>query len=506
MLLILSVILTIFGVLFYHHRNRQKLLKIRSHFDGPKPHYFLGTMPIFFGKSIPDIFDTLMGVHNAYGEDVVMIGAFNELVMELSGSQNVEKVLLAKSIKKSFAYDFLVPWLGVGLLISTGEKWFQRRKIITPTFHFKMLENFLDVFNKEADVLVSNLERHVGQKEFDIYDYVTLYALDSICETSMGVQVRAQEDPNNEYAIAVKQMSTFFLWRAFSVLRSFPSLFFLYPYAREQKKVIMKLHNFTNSVIDSRRQMLEQEKSTTKVTFDLEEENMYSKRKMTFLDLLLNVTVDGKLLSREDIREEVDTFMFEGHDTTTSGISFTVWHLAKYQDIQQKLYEEINRVLGKDKTNVKLTNVEIQECEYLDMVVKESLRLIPPVPLIGRMLLEDMEMNGAIIPAGTTISIKIYNIHRNPKVWPDPEKFDPERFSKANENKRGPYDFIPFSAGSRNCIGQRYAMMELKVTLIKLLAKYRILPGESMHKMRLKTDLVMRPDEGIPIKLVAREM
>ncbi|XP_055540139.1 cytochrome P450 4d8-like [Wyeomyia smithii] len=505
MLLILSLIFATIGyVLFNYHRTRQRMLKIRSHFGGPDSHYFWGTMPKFVGKSIPEIFEIVSGMHDIHGEDIAILAAFNELVLDLSSSKNVEKVLLAKSIRKSFAYDFFVPWLGTGLLISTGEKWFQRRKIITPTFHFKMLENFLEVFNSEADILVTKLKRHAGKDEFDIYDYITLYALDSICATSMGVQVHAQDDPHNEYATAVKQMSTFILRRVFSVLRSFPSLFFLYPYAREQKQVISKLHNFTNSVIGPRRQILEQEKADNKVAFDVHEEDMYSKRKLTFLDLLLNVTVEGKPLSREDIREEVDTFMFEGHDTTTSGISFTMWHLAKYQDIQQRVYEEIIRVLGKDKTAGQLTNMQIQELEYLDMVVKESLRLMPPVPFIGRTLVEDMEMNGIIIPAGTTISIKIYNIHRNPKIWPNPEKFEPERFSKSNESTRGPYDYIPFSAGSRNCIGQRYAMMELKVTLIKLLANYKILPGESMANMKVKSDLVLRPDTVIPIKLLER--
>ncbi|XP_038108812.1 cytochrome P450 4d1 [Culex quinquefasciatus] len=506
MWLVLSVIFATIGYwLFNYHKTRQKLLAIQSHFNGPPTHYFLGNFPIFIGKSIPDIFNIITKMHKVYGEDIAIIAAFNELVIDLSGSKNVEKVLLAKSIKKSFVYNFLEPWLGTGLLtVPTGEKWFQRRKIITPTFHFKMLDNFLEVFNREADVLVEKLKVRAGKGEFDIYDYVTLYALDSICETSMGVQIHAQDDPGNEYAIAVKQMSTFILRRIFNPLRSFPRLFFLFPFAKEQKNVIRKLHNFTNSVIDARRKVLEREQASSTVAFDLQEENMYSKRKITFLDLLLSVTVEGKPLSREDIREEVDTFMFEGHDTTTSGISFTIWHLAKHQDVQQKLCDEIDQILGTEKKTAELTNVKIQEFEYLDMVVKESLRLIPPVPIIGRQLIEDLEMNGTTIPAGTQINIKIYNIHRNPKIWPDPERFDPDRFSKTNEDKRGPYDYIPFSAGSRNCIGQRYAMMELKATLIKLLASYRILPGESMEKMRFKTDLVIRPNETIPIKLVDR--
>ncbi|XP_049537311.1 cytochrome P450 4c3-like [Anopheles darlingi] len=491
-------------LLVRYHQNRQQLLAIRTKFGAPRSDYFLGTFYMFKNRSIPDIFDIVTGLHKRYGPDVAIIGAFNDLVLDLSSTKNVEKVLLTKTTKKSFVYDYLEPWLGTGLLISFGEKWFQRRKIITPAFHFKILDQFMDVFNEEADILVSKLERHAGGKEFNIYDYVTLYALDSICATSMGVRIHAQDDPNNEYAQAVKQMSIFFLRRVFSLLRQFPALFFLYPFAREQGRVIKKLHHFTNSVIRNRRAQLEQEQRLGKVEFNVNEEDLYSKRRNTFLDQLLNVTVEGKPLSDADIREEVDTFMFEGHDTTTSGISFTILHLAKHPDIQQRLYEEIDRMLGVDKRTTPLTHTMLQEFKYLDMVVKESLRLAPAVPIIGRKLLEDIEINGAMIPAGTSISIKIYNIHRNPAVFPDPERFDPERFSEDNEIKRGPYDYIPFSAGSRNCIGQRYALLEMKITIVKLLASYRILPGESIGRIRYTTDLVLRSTEGVPVKLVKR--
>lgn len=112
--------------------------------------------------------------------------------------------------------------------------------------------------------------------------------------------------------------------------------------------------------------------------------------------------------------------------------------------------------------------------------------------------------DGTIVKAGQEFLVPIYVIHRNAKIYPDPERFDPERFSDTAESKRGPYDYIPFSAGSRNCIGQRYAMMEMKVSLIKLIKNFRILPGESMKQLRVKSDLVLRPDRGIPVKLVAR--
>uniref|UniRef100_A0A182W6H9 Cytochrome P450 n=1 Tax=Anopheles minimus TaxID=112268 RepID=A0A182W6H9_9DIPT len=495
-LIALLVVYLSYALLKYH-RKRQEVLKVLPYFNGPQPEYFLGCTNMFKDKTITEIFDIIVDSHRLYGKDICLIGAFNEMELEIASARNIEKVLLAKTTKKSYQYDFLEPWLGTGLLLSFGEKWFQRRKIITPSFHFKILDQFMDVFNKEADTLVTKLERHVNQKEFDIYDYITLYALDSICATSMGVHINAQEDPNNEYAQGVKKVSEYVFRRIFSVLRQFPALFVLYSYARDQGRVIKRLHDFTNSVIETRRKQLDQQQQTL-------QEDDYTKHRDTFLDQLLKVKIDGRPLSTADIREEVDTFMFEGHDTTTSGISFTILQLAKHQDIQQKLYEEIDTVLGEDARSVVLTNSSLQELKYLDLVIKESLRLIPPVPFIGRKLMEDMELNGTIIPAGTTVSLNIFCLHRNPEIFPEPEKFIPERFSDENEIKRGPYDYIPFSAGSRNCIGQKYALLEMKVTIVKLLASYRILPGESIDQVRFKADLVIRSTGGVPVKLTKR--
>lgn len=195
---------------------------------------------------------------------------------------------------------------------------------------------------------------------------------------------------------------------------------------------------------------------------------------------------------------------FQGHDTTTSGISFTIYQLALNPHVQDKIYEEIVAVLGKNHKSVELTYQLLQEFKYLEMAIKEGLRLFPSVPFIGRNLVEDIELDGITLPAGQDILIPIYMIHRNPEVYPDPERYDPERFSDSAESKRGPYDYIPFSAGARNCIGQRFAMLEMKTALIKLISNYRILPGESLRELRVKTDLVIRPDAGVPIRLVDR--
>ncbi|XP_055542715.1 uncharacterized protein LOC129728307 [Wyeomyia smithii] len=483
---------------------RQRMKEMSKYFPGPKPNPVFGNVLEFYDKDIPGIFETIIDIHKRHGPDIILWTLGNISVIDVCSAKNVEKVVMAKQTQKSLLYSFVEPWLGDGLLISSGEKWFQRRKIITPTFHFKILEQFVTVFNKETDIMVENLRKHVGGKEFDIYDYVTLMALDSICETSMGTTVNAQMDPCNKYVQNVKRMSVLILLRVVSVLAGFPMLYtLLHPNAYEQRGIIKQLHKFTDSIIKSRRKQLEQEKMK-QVNFDMNEENMYSKRKMTFLDLLLNINVDGKPLSDLDVREEVDTFMFEGHDTTTSGISFTIYLLALNQHIQQRAYDEIVAVLGKKAEPSVLSYQTLQEFRYLETVIKEAMRLYPPVPFIGRKLVDDLEMNGTVVKAGQDFLIPIYVIHRNPEIYPDPEKFDPDRFSETAESNRGPYDYIPFSAGSRNCIGQRYAMLEMKTTLIKLLWNYKILPGESLPRLRVKTDLVLRPDKGLPVKLIAR--
>ncbi|XP_055548224.1 cytochrome P450 4C1-like [Wyeomyia smithii] len=496
---------TVVYLVIQYVRQHRRLKKIAAHFGGPKPLPVLGNLLEFNTTDVPGIFEVGIKLLKAHAPDTFFWGIFNLYLLVVSSSKNVEKVLLAKNAQKSLIYTFLESWLGTGLLLSSGEKWFQRRRIITPAFHFKILEEFVVVFNKEADIMVANLQKHVDGKEFDIYSYVTLMALDSICETSMGTSVNAQNDPDNDYVKSVKSMSVLFLKRIFDPLAGYPVLYELvHPRAYTQRKIVNQLHKFTDSVIAERRKQLLKDNGSKVSNFDQNDENIYSKQRMTFLDLLLNVDVDGEPLDDIEIREEVDTFMFEGHDTTTSGISFSIYELAKNPHVQDKIYDEIVNVLGKNHQEVTLTYQALQEFRYLEMVIKETLRLYPSVPFIGRHLMEDTELDGITLPAGVEVLISIYMIHRNPDVFPDPDRFDPERFSENAESKRGPYDYIPFSAGARNCIGQRFAMLELKATLIKLISNYRILPGESLRKLRLKTDLVIRPHMGVPVKLMKR--
>lgn len=168
-------------------------------------------------------------------------------------------------------------------------------------------------------------------------------------------------------------------------------IFNLLPYKKRHDELIKILHDYTDNVIVNRRAELMKSKDNPDVKDENDNEEIGAKKKMAFLDVLLLSTVDGKSLTNLDIREEVDTFMFEGHDTTSSGIAFCLYSLAKHPEIQQKAREETLNVLGSDSeepVTIKLLN----DLNYLEMVIKEALRLYPSVPMFGRKVQEDVQV------------------------------------------------------------------------------------------------------------------
>lgn len=154
------------------------------------------------------------------------------------------------------------------------------------------------------------------------------------------------------------------------------------------------------------------------------------------------------------------------------------------------------------------TFADIQEMKYLEKVIKEAQRLFPSVPLIARELFEDLELPGGyLVPKGTNFTLNIYSLHRDPKIWgSDPEKFDPEHFSPDAIQKRNPYCYVPFSAGARNCIGQKYAMLELKATLGKILRRFKLAPSPyEKDKVELAAELVLISTTGFHIRIESRQ-
>ncbi|CAG9771776.1 unnamed protein product [Ceutorhynchus assimilis] len=410
----------------------------------------------------------------------------------------MEFVLSSNTIlDKSSEYRYIANWLGTGLLTAPGYKWRQRRKIITPAFHFSILEQFVEIFEANATIMVSKLEREALDKEsVDIYRYITAYALDTICETAMGVKIDTQDNKNQDYVFAVKDVSRITLTRAFSAWRGIDFLFQFSQDYKNQQKNLSILHGFTKSIIDKRRQLLNEIKPNNE---DKEKDVFGRKRKMAFLDLLLNATtVDGQPLSMEDIREEVDTFMFEGHDTTASASSFAIYLLANHPEVQKLARDEQIEIFGKDKEKT-VCYQDLQDMKYLELVLKETLRIYPSVPFVGRITNEELNYKGHIIPKGTILMLHLYGMNHDPDYFKDPEEFRPERFQDLSG--KYPYSYIPFSAGPRNCIGQKFAMLEMKSIVSKVLRNFELYPTNPPHKLVLSAEAVLKSLNGVNIRL-----
>ncbi|NWX17662.1 CP4V2 protein, partial [Aegotheles bennettii] len=424
-------------------------------------------------------------------------------VVVLYHPDSVEVILnSSKHIEKSFLYKFLHPWLGTGLLTSTGDKWRSRRKLITPTFHFSILTDFLEVMNEQGSILLEKLEKHVDKEPFDVFLYVTLCALDIICETAMGKNVGAQENKDSEYVRAIYRMGDLIQRRQMSPWLWPGFVFMLFKEGREHERSLKILHNFTDTVIAEKAAELENTKQGKCDTDGNCEENGSKKRK-AFLDMLLCATDDeGNKLSYRDIREEVDTFMFEGHDTTAAAMNWVLYLLGRNPEAQKKVHRELDEVFG--NTERPVTVDDLKQLRYLECVVKESLRLFPSVPLFARTLREDCSIRGYQIPKGANVLVITYALHRDPEIFPDPEEFRPERFLPENSKGRHPYAYVPFSAGPRNCIGQRFAQMEEKTILALILRRFWVDSCHEREELGIAGELILRPNKGIWIKLKRR--
>ncbi|KAI6180376.1 hypothetical protein M3Y98_00713400 [Aphelenchoides besseyi] len=217
-----------------------------------------------------------------------------------------------------------------------------------------------------------------------------------------------------------------------------------------------------------------------------------------FLDILLNAHQDGAM-DLEEIQWQVDTFLFAGFDTTSQGIAWTLWCLACHQEVQEKVYNEIVTTFRDD---TEFAPNKVKELSYLDAVIKETLRMFPPLAIVGRQLQNDIKVGEQTLPAGSNIALSIFLMHHNDELFPDSWKFDPNRFLDGPAFY--PSAYIPFSAGPRNCIGQRFANIEIRVFIAHLLYNFRFSTDMNFLDNYPRMEISLVPTKGIPVRMEKR--
>ncbi|XP_047096725.1 cytochrome P450 4C1-like isoform X2 [Schistocerca piceifrons] len=319
-------------------------------------------------------------------------------------------------------------------------------------------------------------------------------------ETAMGTSVNAQNETGSEYVSAVYNISALTIKRIVRPWIHSDFIFRRTSTGREYYKHLDVIHSFTKKVIRQRQLSRKLKEGVTK---DALVDDIGRKRRLAFLDLLLDASENGQKLCDQEIQEEVDTFMFEGHDTTSVAMCWALLLLGHHQNVQDKVYSELHDIFGHDKDRLP-TLQDLNSMKYLEMVIKETLRLYPSVPFIGRKVTKNIEIGGYAVPEGAMLNLHIYHAHRDPDHWPDPDSFDPDNFLPERVQGRHPYAYVPFSAGPRNCIGQRFAILEEKTVLSQILRNYHVQTLDTPEHTKVAIELILKPVEGIVVRLTPR--
>ncbi|XP_077284743.1 cytochrome P450 6B1-like [Arctopsyche grandis] len=406
----------------------------------------------------------------------VMIKSFNNFHNRFSGNnENVDPLLS-------------------NLFSTSDDNWRNARQKLTPIFTTAKLKNMLYLilekgkeFEKLLDVVIED------GKDFEVKELMARFTTDVIGTCGFGVSMNSMLDTEAPFR---KMGRDFFKRSIFTIVKGLlktfsPGLFYFLGFKLFPKRI----ETFFMTTVKE----MTQERETTKT------------KRNDFIDLLLELKhqndkidfeIDDKFMAAQ-----VFVFFIAGFETSSTLMSFALYELARHKDIQSKLIMEIDTIL--DKSGGKMTYENIMEMDYLEMVVNETMRKYPALGMIPRICTNAYKIpqSDIIIEKGVSVIIPVLGLHYDPKYYPEPEKFIPERFTKDAIKDRHPMVFLPFGEGPRNCIGLRFGKIQSKIGLITLLRRYSVEPSPKTQNIRFDPAVfIMSPKNGIWLNFKKRNV
>lgn len=372
-----------------------------------------------------------------------------------------------ENYEKGALYREELSFLGDGLLVSDGDHWARQRKLIAPMFHPDRIERYARIMVEYAVRAVEDLSPN---EPVDVDERMQGLALEVISKTLMDVDV-GTSSPAIRRALADVMDGA----RASSRIPfSFPE-WVPTPGNVRYNRAMDTFDTIVADIIHDHREDPDSQ------------DTVISK-------LVAASESEGHSLTDRQIRNEITTLLLAGHDTTALGLSYTLSLLAEHPDEQTRVIEEIDRVVGEGTPKPK----HVDELEWTESAIKESLRLFPPSYLFVRDAIDDDEIGGYRIPAGSMLVLHPWSIHRDGRFFDDPERFDPGRWTDGLEADLHPFAYFPFSGGPRRCVGEHFAWMEMQLVLVTLLQTYRFdLAFEPPVELRPR--ITLRPAHSISL-------
>ncbi|KAG8505434.1 Cytochrome P450 4X1 [Galemys pyrenaicus] len=440
--------------------RRQRLLRDLRPFPAPPTHWFYGHQKAFFYIYDPDY----------------------------------AKIFLNRTDPKStHLCKFLTSCVGKGLVNLDGPKWFQRHHLLTPGFSFNILKSYVEVMAYSVNTMLDKWEKICSTQDaaLEVFEHISLMTLDILMKCAFSWETNCQINSTQDlYVTTMVEASKIIFYDLYSFFHPQGIIFKFSHEGCRLQEISNMLHQYTEKVIQDRKKSLGDENK---------QDNTQKRNYQDFLDILLSAQAEnGDSFSDSDLQSEVNTFVLAGHNSSAGALACLLYHLALNPEHQERCREEIRGILG---DGASITWEQLSEMNYTTMCIKESLRLTPPVPSISRELSKPMTFpDGHSLPAGITVVLSIWGLHHNPTIWEHPKVFDPLRFSQKNSDQRHPYSFLPFSAGPRSCIGQHFAMVELKVAIALILLRLRVTPDPSRPLVFLP-QTVLKPQHGLHVCL-----
>jgi len=383
---------------------------------------------------------------------------------------------------RGFYMDEELEPLSGHLFMLPGKRWRNLRVKLSPTFTSGKMKMMFQTLVDCGIELGSILQKSASEEEIiEIKDILARYSTDVISSCAFGIQCNCLKNPDAEFREWGRKMfvpsirNTIITFVSLTV----PRLLSVLKLSTLDPKISKYFRNMVEETVNYREKnnitrndfmhLLIQIKNKVK----LDEEN--DSLEQNDLGTLENSSIEEVAgLSIDCLAAQVFVFYLGGFETSSTTMTFCLYELSLHQDIQDRLREEIDVVL--QKHDGKLTYEGILEMEYLDKVVSETLRKYPPLPILNRECTKDYKIPGTdvVLEKGLATVIPVLALHHDPKYYPEPERFDPERFNEDEKAKRHQYVYLPFGEGPRICIGMRFGQMQTKVGLVSLLSKYQI--------------------------------
>ncbi|KAI5642504.1 cytochrome p450 domain-containing protein [Phthorimaea operculella] len=443
-------------------------------YDNPVP--FVGNLGFLMRKSCLEYFYDL---RRRYPVDYVgvYLGSTPALVVQ---TPELARQVLVKDHehfqdRHSYSDSVSDPIGALNLFSLKNPIWSQMRQEMSPMFTSSRLRMLTQLMNLNSKELINRIQKdHVDNSlPVKLKQLFTMYTSDTVGFTVFGLRVSVLSGRDSPLWTITRHMARWTFYRGFEF-----HCIFLWPVVAK----FLRLKFFSEGATEYVKRLfwnVVEERKNSKTTNDKDLVNHLLKLKE---NLKLPAEADSELANNLMLAQAA-VFIFGSVDTSSTTLSYCLHELAHHPEVQEKLFNEVNDALEQKGKEV-LEYDDLMELKFLSACLYETLRKHPPVPFLDRMCNKQNDIQGVKIEPGVPVLVNVVAIHHDPRYWPEPEKWDPERPTATNDNDNVNYTFLPFGEGPRFCIGKRYGMMQTRAALAQLIHKFRMEPGPVPYKVQ----------------------